>query len=101
MGGGWELSKDNQELAFSFTFPETLARRDVSIDAGTTLELVGRVYSQADLDRLNEEYYQAREATWQVGGELNEIANRQGAAKKWNEEKGQWEKRYPNENLFS
>lgn len=86
------------QLSFSLTFPETLQRRDVTIEAGTTLELSGRVFSKAELDALNEAYYEAREHTWQIGGELNEAQKRQGAAKRWNEEKQQWEKRYGNEN---
>ena len=97
-GGEWKLTKDFKELTFSFLMPETLIRRDVTIDAGTTLELSGRVYSQAELDELNDEYYQAREAVWQVGGELSEISDREGAAKKWNKENARWEKRYPQEN---
>lgn len=100
-GGEWSMNKDQQELSFSLTFPESMARRDVYIEAGTTMELTGRVYSQAELDQLNEEFYKAREATWQVGGELNEMGNRQGAAKKWNEEKRRWEKRHPAENIFN
>lgn len=96
--GDWNLSNDQQELSFSLMFPETMARRDVVIEGGTTVELTGRVYTQAELDQLNEEYYKARETTWQLGGALNDMANRQGAAKKWNEETKRWEKRYPNEN---
>jgi len=97
-GGEWRLSSNCKELSFSLVMPETLSRRDVSIEGGTVLELSGRVYSQGELERLNEEYYKSREAVWSVGGELNDILDRQGAAKKWNEEKGEWEKRYPKEN---
>ncbi|KAL7567400.1 hypothetical protein ACA910_010288 [Epithemia clementina (nom. ined.)] len=101
LGGDWQLSADQKELAFSLTFPETMVRRDVVIEGGTTLHLTGRVYSQTELDQLNQEYYQAREATWEVGRQLNDMANRQGAAKKWNDETKQWVKRYSNENPIS
>jgi len=92
VGGDWRLSDDQKQLSLSLSFPETLQRRDVSINAGTTLELTTRVYTQAELDQLNEAYYQARENTWQVGGDLNDIARQQSAPKKWNEAKGRWEK---------
>jgi hypothetical protein len=115
LGGTWEFTygvvdkllvqetnKKNQPLptglSFSLTFPETLQRRDVTIDAGTTLDLTARVYSKTELDALNKAYYDAREMTWQAGETLNDAARRQGSAKKWNEETGRWEKRYDNEN---
>mmetsp|Transcript_48651 Transcript_48651/g.90283 ORF Transcript_48651/g.90283 Transcript_48651/m.90283 type:complete len:299 (-) Transcript_48651:57-953(-) len=97
-GGSWKLSDDSKQITFRFTVPETLTRRDVYIDAGTELVLSGRVYTQDELDRLNDEYYQARKELWQVGGELGDIYDRKDASKKWNEETGRWEKRYPDEN---
>jgi len=99
-GEEWELSKDSKELTFSYTVPEELTRRDVTISAGTELVCSGRVYTQAELDHLNQDYYQAREELWQAGGDLGDIYDRQGASKKWDEESGQWIKRYPNENPF-
>mmetsp|Transcript_62542 Transcript_62542/g.152265 ORF Transcript_62542/g.152265 Transcript_62542/m.152265 type:complete len:365 (+) Transcript_62542:191-1285(+) len=105
-GGPWEFiydggNKSNKQptgLTFSLSFPETLQRRDVTIEKGSTLELTARVYTKAEFDALNDAYYQAREDAWEMGGKLNAAARRQGAAKKWNEEKGQWEKRYDDEN---
>ena len=105
-GGSWEWKTDENgsnkdNFRFTLTFPEEMSRRDVSIDAGTTIECSGTMYSQDDVDRLNKDFYEAREATWQVGGELNQMTQRQGAAKKWNEESNQWEERYAKENPFS
>lgn len=99
-GEKWELSKDETTLSFSYTFPEELKRRDVYIDAGTQLVMTGRVYTQKEFDRLNAEYYQAREELWEAGGELGDIYDRQSASKKWDEESKQWIKRYDNENPF-
>ena len=96
-GRKWKLSKDSKELTFSFVLPEELRRRDVSIEAGTELSLSGRLYTQAELDHLNQEFYQAREEVWQLGGELSDIFDRQGAPKKWNQETSRWEKRYAND----
>jgi hypothetical protein len=100
VGGTWELSNDKKFISLTLTFPETLQRRDVIIDGGATVELSARVYTQQELDQLNDAYYKARENTWQVGSELNDIVKRQGAAKKWNEEKRQWEKPKPNVNVL-
>lgn len=96
-GGGLQL-KHNQELSFSLTFPEQMTRRDVTIDAGTTLYCTGRVYSKSELDRLNQAFYEAREEAWNIGGELNEMTKIEGAPKRWNEEKQRWERRNPNIN---
>ena len=101
VGGTWQTSDDRKEIFMSFTFPETLQRRDVSIEAGTIVELTGRMYTQEELDQLNQAYYDARENVWQLGGDLNDISRRQGAAKKWNEEKGVWEKPKSDENPFT
>jgi len=101
-GGRWSLmlegDNNQQQLAFDLTVPETLARRDVTIEAGTTLQCVGRIYTQSELNRLNEAFYRARDAVWAIGEELNEKERRQGAPKKWNEATRQWEQRHSNEN---
>lgn len=102
-GGSWTLSSAEllgkpKELIFDLTFPEQLTRRDVTIDAGTTLQCIASVYLQSDLDYLNQEFYKARDETWKIGGELNNMAARQGAPKKWNFDTNQWEKRYVAEN---
>jgi len=100
VGREWSLSRGGTELTCCFTVPELMERRDVYIEAGTDLFLSVRVYTQAELDQLNKEYYEAREELWTVGGELGDMYDRQGASKKWNEDTGKWEKRYPNENPF-
>jgi len=100
-GGSWSLDKNEKELSFELTFPETLQRRDVSIPGGTTVKCTGTTFTQTEVDRLNNEFYKAREATWAVGEKLNDMSSRQGAPKKWDEEKGQWVKRYSNENPLS
>ncbi|KAL3937237.1 MAG: hypothetical protein SGARI_002204, partial [Bacillariaceae sp.] len=101
VGGKWDVSDDQKQVSFSLSFPETMQRRDVTIEGGSTLELVGRMYTQEELDQLNNAYYEARENTWQLGVRLNDISRQQGAAKKWNEAKGRWEKPKTDANLFS
>lgn len=103
LGGKWELDGRNggqkqRSISFSFTFPETLHRRDVTIEAGSTITCVGNVFTKTELDRLNKAFYEAREETWKIGGELNQMMARQGAPKKWNETTGRWEKRFSAEN---
>ena len=100
VGERWELSKDERTITLSYTLPEAMERRDVYLDEGTELVLAGRIYTQREMDDLNREYYQAREELWKAGGEIGDIYNRQGASKKWDEESGQWVKRYENENPF-
>lgn len=99
-GERWELSKDEQTISFSYTLPEEMNRRDVKIEEGTELCLTGRVYTKTEFDRLNQEYYQAREELWKAGGEIGDIYDRQEASKRWDEESGQWVKQYENENPF-
>lgn len=96
--GTWQLDDNQRQVTFDLTFPETLQRRDVTIAAGSTISCVGTIYTARELKRLNDEFYQAREDTWAIGGELNNMMDRQGAPKKWNEETQQWEKRFANEN---
>jgi hypothetical protein len=105
-GRSWTLSSSSssselgkpKELAFDLTFPQQLQRRDVTIDAGTTLRCVTSVYTQSDLDHLNQEFYQARDEAWAIGGELNAMSARRDAPKRWNFETNQWEKRQAAEN---
>lgn len=99
-GEKWELSKDEKTITLSYTLSEEMNRRDVYLEAGTQLFLTGRVYTKREFDSLNQEYYQAREELWKAGGEIGDIYDRQEASKKWDEESGQWVKRYENENPF-
>lgn len=92
-----ELGKP-KELTFDLTFPEQLTRRDVTIEAGSTLQCVTAAYTQSDLDFLNSEFYKARQEAWDIGGELNNMAARQSAPKRWNFETNAWEKRHVAEN---
>lgn len=100
-GGRWTLSNDSKQLSFTLNVPEKLTRRDVYVDANTELSLTGRVYTQAEMDRLNADYYEAREELWKAGGEMADVYDRANASKKWNEETKRWEKRYASENPLS
>jgi len=100
VGEGWHLSKDEKTISLSYTLPEKMERRDVYIEAGTELVLSGRVYTQEEMDRLNKEYYEAREELWKAGKEISDIYERQNASKKWDEETNSWVKRYKDENPF-
>ena len=100
-GGKWKLSDDSKQISFTLNVPEKLTRRDVYIDAGTELSLTGRVYTQAEMDQLNADYYEAREELWKAGGEMADVYDRANASKKWNEETKRWEKRYASENPLS
>jgi len=92
-GGSWKLSNDQKQLSLSLTFPEAMERRDVWIDAETSVTLEGRVFTQKELDQLNQEFYEARDEAWALGEELNNINKIKYGPKKWNEEKQVWEKR--------
>jgi len=100
-GGEWKLSEDSTLITFSYIISQELRRRDVYLEAGTELILSTSVYTQTNLDRLNQDYYDAREELWEFGGDLNAMSDRQGASKKWNPETERWERRYPNENPFN
>lgn len=99
--GVWSSNNNNRNLKFSLNFPQELARRDVTIDAGTEIFCEGLVYSTNDLKRMNEKFYKSRDETWKAGEAYNEISRRKEASKKWNDETGQWEKRYGEEPLLS
>ena len=90
-----------KSLSFSLYFPESFSRRDIVIESDTTITLDGLFYTKSALDQLNDDFYQAREETWELGKELNDITRRNEAPKKWNESKQRWEKRYPTENLMT
>ena len=107
-GGTWKVvdnpddeKKKPQSLSFSLHFPESFSRRDVVIEGDTTITLEGAFYTKTAIDLLNDDFYQAREETWELGKQLNDMSRRHEAPKKWNEEKKRWEKRYPTENLMT
>ena len=95
------LDSSSSPLQLELTFPETLTRRDVSIPAGTTLQCIGTIYTQSELQRLDQEFYQARDAVWNIGQELNDRARRREAPKQWNEQSQKWEQRNNLENPLS
>lgn len=101
-GGTYQVTRRNKnnknddhysDLTFDLTFPETLARRDVVIPAGTTISCTSRLYTQDDLDALSRAFYDARDAAWQLGGELNAMTTMDGPPKVWNDKANQWEPR--------
>ena len=98
--GTWTVSND-RKIQFSLNFPEKLERRDVVLDNGTELICEGLVFSQEAIKEMNERFYEAREETWKVGKELNDISRRKEAPKKWNFQTNQWEKRYEDEPLWN
>ena len=73
-GGNWETDKEKGALSMTLTFPESMARRDVTIEAGTTMTLKGKVFAKSEIDNLNQEFYKARDKVWKIGGELNDIS---------------------------
>jgi hypothetical protein len=86
-------NNQRKRLAFALTFPEAMARRDVTIDADTTLYCTGTYYTQSELDLLNQAYYAARNDVWVLDNELKAMTEFDGPAKRWNEETKQWERR--------
>jgi len=99
-GGEWRVSEDCTSLTFSYTIVDELRRRDVYVEAGTELVLSTRIYTQTELDRLNQEFYKAREDLWSTGATVIDASDRQESSKKWNTKTERWEKRYPSENPF-
>jgi len=98
LGNGWSVSDDFSTLSASFIVTNELRKRDVVIEANTELILETQLYTQTELDRLNEEYYKAREAMWSTGENLNDTQNKQESPRKWNPKTERWEQRYPDEN---
>ena len=98
--GSWTVSND-RNLEFSLKFPERIERRDVFLDAGTEITCEGLVFSKDDIKEKNDRFYKAREETWKVGRELNDITRRSVAPKKWNPESNRWEKRHNDEPIWN
>lgn len=101
VGNDWSVSEDGTVFRASYTIANELRKRDVVIEAGTELVLSTRLYTQTELDRLNEEYYTARDAMWSTGEDLNNSNDRKQSSKKWNPTTERWEQRYPDENPFT
>jgi len=101
VGNEWSLSKDDTYFSASYTIANELRKKDIVIEAGTELVLSTRLYTQTELNRLNEEFYKTREAMWSTGGNLNDAKDRQQSSKKWNSTTERWEQRYPDDNPFA
>eukprot|EP00545_Synedropsis_sp_CCMP1620_P001300 CAMPEP_0119019224 /NCGR_PEP_ID=MMETSP1176-20130426/21280_1 /TAXON_ID=265551 /ORGANISM="Synedropsis recta cf, Strain CCMP1620" /LENGTH=296 /DNA_ID=CAMNT_0006973375 /DNA_START=65 /DNA_END=955 /DNA_ORIENTATION=+ len=89
--GKWSL-ENNRKLSFDLSFPELMSRNELTIKAGTTITCEGILYTLSDLKVLNDNFYQARDKTWELGGELNDLDNERDGPKKWNDDKQQWER---------
>jgi hypothetical protein len=66
---------------------EKMSRNELKLNAGT-ITCEGVLYSLEDLQVLNDNYYQAREKTWQVGGQLNEMEKKRETLPRNGIEKG-------------
>jgi hypothetical protein len=99
-GGTFTTTQNNQQIQFSLTFPERLARNDVSIEAGTIIQCTGRLYTQSEIDHLQQAFYDARDKAWELGGQLNDMTKMDGPPKQWNEEQKRWETRRRSVNPF-
>lgn len=97
--GEWSLQEE-RDLAFSFTFPEELSRRDVTLGP-CTVQCKGSLYSNDAVKDMNAAFYRSREESWKAGKLVNDIARREEAPKKWEEESQGWVKRYKQEGLLS
>ena len=106
--GTWSLSNDfaQRDLSLTFTFPDELIRRDVSLQGTVTCR--GKAFTQFSLDAMNDEYYDAQKIRWGKTRDVDEIERRKDAPRKWNPEgvgndgkKGAWERRYEEEGLLS
>jgi hypothetical protein len=103
--GAWSLqsknkNSKNQNLAFTLNFPEPMSRNDLKLDAGS-ITCEGLLYTQDDVRILNDNFYRARDRTWEVGSQLNEMGQKRDAPKKWNDDTQAWEKRHANEPVWS
>lgn len=92
-GGKFLVSNDQTSISLDLHFPAEVARRDITIPAGSTLTCTSRLYTKTEMDALYQAYYDARDEAWQLGGELNDMVSVQGPPKVWNEEAKRWEKR--------
>lgn len=96
--GKWSLSKNN--LAFSLNFPERMSRNELEVAAGS-ITCEGLLHTEQEIKTLNDNFYQARDNLWAVGGELNDMNKRRDAPKKWNVETKRWEQRHAHEPVWS
>ena len=100
VGGSFITKRNNQELTFSLTFPESLQRNDVYIEGGTVIQCTGRMYTKKEFDQLYQAFYVARDKAWELGGQLNDMTKVEGPPKRWNEELKRWETRSKSVNPF-
>lgn len=100
-GGEWSLDKKKHTLKFSLTLPDQIEKGDIFLSANTKLSIEGIIYSEDELQHLNQAFVDARSEEWKAAEVLDEIQKIRDAPKTWNEEKGVWEKVYYNEPLSS
>lgn len=98
--GSWSLSPNNRDLSFTLTFPEEMIRNDVEFGP---CEVVceGLLFTKADLDILDQDFYRARTITDDINAKVKESKRRREAPKKWNFDTNRWEKRYKDESFTS
>jgi len=104
--GNWTLDPPNQnnaqrKLTFTLTFPETMNRNNVILDAGTTVHCEGLLYTVQDIKDLNAQFYKARDKTDDAARRVSDISKRRDAPKKWDFEQQKWVKRYKEDSLFA
>eukprot|EP00547_Thalassionema_nitzschioides_P001207 CAMPEP_0194213312 /NCGR_PEP_ID=MMETSP0156-20130528/13768_1 /TAXON_ID=33649 /ORGANISM="Thalassionema nitzschioides, Strain L26-B" /LENGTH=288 /DNA_ID=CAMNT_0038941305 /DNA_START=12 /DNA_END=874 /DNA_ORIENTATION=- len=100
-GGDWSVDKEKHILKFSLTLPEQIEKRDIVLQANSQLTMEGIIYSEVELQELNQAFIDARAEEWKAAEVLDKIQKIRDAPKTWNEEKGVWEKVYYNEPLSS
>mmetsp|Transcript_17997 Transcript_17997/g.27272 ORF Transcript_17997/g.27272 Transcript_17997/m.27272 type:complete len:291 (-) Transcript_17997:73-945(-) len=98
-GGDWSVDKN--ALRFSLTLPQQIQKGDIILPENTKLTMQGIIYSEDELQELNQAFTDARSEEWKAAEALDEIQKIRDAPKTWNEEKGVWEKVYYNEPLSS
>lgn len=98
--GEWSTDKSNRKLAFSVNFPEDMSRNHIKLNSGP-ITCEGLLYTQEELQILNDNFYRARDKTWEVGGQLNDMSKKRDAPKQWNEVKQVWEKQKNHDSFWS
>lgn len=95
--GKWSL-RSSRYLSFTLDFPESVCKRDVELDAGTTVVCEGLIYSKTDLNAMNKKYFRARDKTDKVAEDLI-FSRRRQAPRVWDKELGKWVERYEKKKL--
>mmetsp|Transcript_23059 Transcript_23059/g.26308 ORF Transcript_23059/g.26308 Transcript_23059/m.26308 type:complete len:297 (+) Transcript_23059:76-966(+) len=96
-GMEWSYNEKENTIQFGFEFLESFTRRDINMDAPCTIYCEGKVYSTSDIKTMDERFYKARDESYEAEEIVNDVQRRKEAPRKWNEEKGEWEKRFEDE----